>query len=150
MKVSFSRSGWSDSSTLPSCMALPSPLAHHSLLWKPLPEKRTARRTGASLAERSAPARGSSPQTRTDSIHGRAMVTPMPRRKARRSNWCDLPSLLLMSVRPGFKRSFVEGHVAPADLAELSAAHDQVDGDADMIIAGGEFGLHFFQQRFVR
>ena len=58
------------------------PRAHHSWLWKPLPENRTARRTGASLAPRTALA--SSPQTRSDSIHGSAMLTPTPRRKVRR------------------------------------------------------------------
>ena len=39
-------SGWR---TLPSSMARPVPLAHHSLLWKPLPEKRQANRTGGWL-----------------------------------------------------------------------------------------------------
>ena len=43
----------------------------------PLPEKRTASRTGASAA-------GSSPQTGSDSSHGSAIETPSPRRKDRR------------------------------------------------------------------
>ncbi len=47
---SFSRKSDSGSSTLPSCMSLPVPLAHHSRLWKPLPENMTANRTGAWLA----------------------------------------------------------------------------------------------------
>ena len=64
-------------------MVEPVPRAHHSREWKPFPEKRTARRTGGSLAvvdER----RGSSPQTGSDSSQGRAMVTPKPRSKRRR------------------------------------------------------------------
>ena len=32
----------------------------------------------------------SSPQTVTDSIQGRAMVTPVPRRKVRRLKWCEV------------------------------------------------------------
>ncbi len=77
----FSRKGRSGSSTLPSSILAPSPLAHHSLLWKPLPENRQANRTGGS-EER--PLDLSSPQTGIDSSHGRAMVTPRPRRKVRR------------------------------------------------------------------
>ena len=46
MKRSFSLYGLSGSRTLPSCMSRPVPLAHHSLLWKPLPENRQANRRG--------------------------------------------------------------------------------------------------------
>ena len=81
MKSIRSRKSASGASTWPSSMSRPLPRAHHSL-WKPLPENSTARRTGASLAPRTALA--SSPQTRNDSIHGSAMLTPTPRRKVRR------------------------------------------------------------------
>jgi hypothetical protein len=60
----------------------PSPLAHHSFEWKRLPEKVTHRSTGASLACFSR--FGSSPQALKDSSQGRAIGTPVPRKKARR------------------------------------------------------------------
>ena len=84
MTSSFSRNGSSGWSTLPSSMVRPEPLAHHSLLWNPLPEKRQANRTGGWL-ETSRPA-GVSPQTRTDSSQGRAIETPRPRSIARRES----------------------------------------------------------------
>src|SRR4051812_5620927 len=79
--MSFSRNGRSGSSTFPSSMPLPSPRAHHPLLWNPLPANRTANRTGGSEGACLGP---SSPHTGTDSSHGRAIVTPTPRRNARR------------------------------------------------------------------
>src|SRR6185295_7168007 len=77
MKTSFSLWACSGSRTLPSCIAWPWPLAHHSLPWKPLPAKRTARRTGG-------PDFLSCPKARRDSIHGSATVTEAPFRNARR------------------------------------------------------------------
>src|SRR5262245_44909979 len=62
-------------------MLLPSPLAHHSLLWKPLPEKIAANRTGGSDALFFP---DSPPQTADDSSHGSAIETPTPRRNVRR------------------------------------------------------------------
>jgi hypothetical protein len=80
----FSRKSFIGVSTLPSVMPAPSPCAHHSLLWKPLPENSAAKRTGASLP--AFDGRAVSPQTRIDSIHGSAMVTPTPRKNALRLN----------------------------------------------------------------
>src|SRR5436305_14994000 len=77
----FSRNGRKGSSTLPSSILSPSPLAHHSLLWKPLPANRQAKRTGGSEARSFG---FSSPQTGTDSNHGSAIVTPRQRKNARR------------------------------------------------------------------
>ena len=76
MKSIFSRKSASGASTWPSSMPRPLPRAHHSLLWKPLPEKSTARRTGASLGRDRLSA--SSPQTRSDSIHGSAIAHAEP------------------------------------------------------------------------
>src|SRR5947209_17253321 len=84
-KVSFSRNGASGSSTLPSSIAAPSPFAHHSLLWNPLPENSTASRTGGSDPPRADDV-GSSPHTGTDSSHGSAIDTPSPYRNARRDS----------------------------------------------------------------
>ena len=53
-----------------------------------------ASRTGASLAG-FAPA-ATSPQTGSDSSHGRAMVTPTPRSIVRRENWCRLMESILV------------------------------------------------------
>ena len=73
---------------MPSSIAAPSPFAHHSLLWNPLPEKRQANRTGGSEAVFFG---FSSPQTGADSSQGSAIVTPAPRRNARREiGWEDL------------------------------------------------------------
>src|SRR5690606_26934309 len=63
-------------------MSAPVPLAHHSLEWKPLPANRTATRTGGS--EAGAAAAAGVANTGSDSIHGRAIETPRPRRKVRR------------------------------------------------------------------
>ena len=82
MNRTFSRKSSSGWSTLPSFRFFPSPLAVHSVLWKPLPPKSTAIRTGGSL-DRDAPA-GSSPQTGSDSSQGSAIVTPRPRSTERR------------------------------------------------------------------
>src|SRR6266404_1338078 len=92
MKSIFSRKSVSGASALPSSICFPSPLAHHSLLWNPLPANSTASRTGASLAGLR-PVGGESPQTVSDSIHGSAMVTPTPRRKVRRENWWEFIEL---------------------------------------------------------
>src|SRR2546422_4785837 len=98
-------------------MFLPSPLTHHSLLWKPLPAKRTANRTGASLA--GAAALGSSPQTLSDSIHGRAIVTPTPRRKVLRVNLC----MFILDRYLTFLTALFFGSKIPApNLLELPAA----------------------------
>jgi hypothetical protein len=51
------------------------------LLWKPLPEKIAANRTGGSDALFFGL---SSPHTAVDSSHGSAIETPTPRRKVRR------------------------------------------------------------------
>src|SRR5262245_16775451 len=76
-------------------MLAPSPFAHHSRLWKPLPEKRQAKRTGGSDE---AFFGFSSPQTESDSSQGRAIETPRPRRKVRRER-SDLGAVMVISVR---------------------------------------------------
>ena len=82
MNSVFSRKSSSGWSTLPSFRPFPSPLADHSVLWKPLPPKSTASRTGGSLARDAPP--GASPQTGSDSSQGSAIVTPRPRSTERR------------------------------------------------------------------
>jgi hypothetical protein len=114
-KGSRSRNSAKGVSTLPSSIVLPSPFAHHSFEWKPLPENVTHNRSGASLAGRFF--FGSSPHTLTDSIHGSAMVTPVPRRKARRQK------LVAFHVH----ESLVGGDFFPSHLAELPTAHDLLD-----------------------
>ena len=85
MTLAISRS-LSVAAGLAVALAAGQALAHHSFEWNPLPEKTTANRTGASLAGLATEV-VVSPQTLRDSIHGRAMVTPKPRRKVRRENW---------------------------------------------------------------
>jgi hypothetical protein len=63
----------------PSSMSAPDPLAHHSVGLTPLPMNRNASRLGEAAA-----AVGWAPQTDTDSSHGSAITTPVPRRKRRR------------------------------------------------------------------
>ena len=58
--------------------------AHQWPAWNPLPENNTATRTGAWLAGSDDLGRLSSPHTREDSIHGKAIVTPTPRSNVRR------------------------------------------------------------------
>ena len=81
MKRSRSRKGVSGSSTLPSSIPDPSPFAHHSLEWKPLPEKVTARRMGGSVSLRFV---ADAARSWSDSSHGSDIETPTPRRKVRR------------------------------------------------------------------
>src|SRR5262249_23243312 len=50
----------------------------------PLPMKSAAKHFGGA---RTAPFAGSPPQTGSDSSHGNAMLTPMPRSSVRRENW---------------------------------------------------------------
>src|SRR4051794_5679094 len=113
MNVSFSRTGASGSSTLPSCIAEPVPFAHHSFEWKPLPEKRQANRTGGGE-----PSRVSSPQTGTDSSHGRATDTPTPRRNVRRDKGCFIGRSGLVSL--------ILPKPPPPHHPELRAPHDRL------------------------
>jgi hypothetical protein len=52
-------------------------------LWKPLPENKTPKRSGAPPVAAAALVW---PQTGSDSSQGRAIETPTPRRKVRRDN----------------------------------------------------------------
>src|SRR5262245_23952096 len=61
------------------------PRCHHSLGLMPLPMNRNASRFGVAAA-----ATGSAPHTDTDSSHGSAITTPVPRRKRRREISCEL------------------------------------------------------------
>src|SRR5262245_9028750 len=119
-------------------MFWPSPLAHHSLVWKPLPENSAAKRTGASLA--GAAGLGSSPQTGSDSSQGRAIVTPTPRRNVRRENRCIF---ILNTPRSGISI------VLAADLAELPAAENRLHGREKAVVVLLQLLLHLFKQRLV-
>src|ERR1043165_218934 len=91
MNSIFSFSGATGASTWPSSMPAPSPLAHHSLPWKPFPENSAANRTGASPP---AAALGSSLHA-SDSIHGSAMATPNPLSMVRREMRQALDELVM-------------------------------------------------------
>src|SRR5918998_1543330 len=88
--------GASGSRLLPSCMSAPSPLAHQWLPLIPQPMNRAANRFGATGTP---PFTGGLPQTGTDSSHGRAIVTPTPRRNVRRET-VRLGSDALMAFVP--------------------------------------------------
>src|SRR5262249_10335703 len=141
MKSIFRRKGVRGASTLPSSMRSPSPRAHHSRLWKPLPENSAAKRTGASLA---LAAFGSSPQTGSDSSHGSATVTPTPRRKVRRESWCEF--IVLSSMSGGLMPLH---SLVPPDFAELPAADNRLQRRAEAVIGLLQLALHLFQQRLV-
>src|SRR5580765_7105552 len=45
--------------------------------------------------------------------------------------------------------SFTASIFFPANRAELRAFHDQLDGNTDVVVVGGKFRGHVFEQRFV-
>src|SRR5687768_7106633 len=136
MKSSFSRKSASGASTWPSSIARPSPLAHHSLPWKPLPANSTASRTGASLAAGLPLA--SSPQTFSDSSQGKAIVTPRPRSIVRREKVWFVIGVLQRSGRD----SFIIRTLAAANLAELAAGDNCFNGCDDLVVIFFQLGLH--------
>src|SRR5436190_7895744 len=140
MNSIFSRKPLSGASTLPNSICSPSPLAHHSFEWKPFPAKSTASRTGASLAGLT-PIGGVSPQTVSDSIHGSAIVTPSPRRKVRRENWCVL-ICSMFDVRLLFV-----SHFATTNFSKLFAPHNRLDRDTHTIILRLELLDHLIDER---
>src|SRR5438445_6336664 len=85
--LSRERNGASGSRLLLSSMSAPDPLADQLLGLMPLPMKRAAKRFGGAAG--GAPEGASPPQPERDSSQGRAMVTPTPRRRARRVNLWD-------------------------------------------------------------
>src|SRR4051812_11753260 len=122
-------------------MSLPSPRAHHSLLWKPLPANRHANRTGGCDDAFFAT---SSPQTGTDSSHGSAIVTPTPCRNARRENgW--VTRFAIVSLR---SRRLV-GVVAPPDHLKLPAADNHLHRRRDVPLVLIQFRHHLVDQRLV-
>src|SRR5438445_7245901 len=91
-KFVLARSGAIGSRLLPSSMPAPEPLAHQ---WSPLMPQamnRAAKRFGHGAG--ASPAIGAAPQTEIDSSHGRAIVTPAPRRKVRREIGADFGVLI--------------------------------------------------------
>src|SRR4051812_25265923 len=73
----FFLTGSSGSRLLLSFISAPAPLDHQWFPLIPLPMKTTPKRLGGGAA-------AVAPQTGSDSSHGRAIVTPAPRRKIRR------------------------------------------------------------------
>src|SRR5579884_4504274 len=65
----------------PSRMSAPEPLAHHCVGLPPQPMNRAANRFGHGAVP---PADALAPHAGIDSSHGRAIVTPAPRRNIRR------------------------------------------------------------------
>src|SRR5262245_47015233 len=162
---SFSRNGRSGSSTLPSSMPRPSPRAHHSPLWKPLPANRTANRTGGSGTP-GADATGLAPHTGTDSSHGRAIVTPTPRRNARREmgwglrfmalllfdSWRQAASLVSLrepasEAACGYGTSL--GVLPAADHCKLRAANDHLHGGRNSPAVPAQLRDHLVEQGLV-
>src|SRR5262245_33738311 len=85
MKFILAFSGAIGSRLLPSCMSVPAPLAHQWLALMPQPMNKAAKRLGHGAG--TPPFGGAEPQTGIDSSHGRAIVTPTPRRNVRRETW---------------------------------------------------------------
>src|SRR6187549_3633292 len=82
MKFRRSLNGTSGSSEGPSSIAAPEPRAHQVSGLIPLAMNTTARRRGKAVAVPACVL--VAPQTGIDSIHGRSIVTPAPRRNVRR------------------------------------------------------------------
>src|SRR5690349_10155086 len=103
----------------------------------PLPMNITAKRLGKGPA---APAvSAAAPQTGIDSSHGRAMVTPAPRRKILRDG-CDFG----ISIS-----SCCCGYFGPAPGGELRAGDDALDQCVEPVAVGGELCPHVFECRLV-
>ena len=66
-------------------MLAPAPLAHQLGWLTPQPMKSAANRLGNGAG--SPPVAAMAPQTGTDSSHGKAIVTPAPRKNVRRDAW---------------------------------------------------------------
>src|SRR5581483_3277281 len=106
--------GASGSSVLLSSIAAPAPLAHQWSGLMPHAMNSVANRLGHGAG--TSPAIVAEPQTGTDSSHGRAIATPVPRRNARRETealFCaligsplssDYPSKLYQLTRPCLQR----------------------------------------------
>src|SRR5262245_52182105 len=78
-------SGAIGSRVLLSSMPAPAPFAHQWSGLTPRAMNRAAKRFGHGAG--APPVMGAVPQTGTDSNHGRAIVTPTPRRNVRRETW---------------------------------------------------------------
>src|SRR6218665_578165 len=155
MNTVFSRRSVSGARTCPSSIVLPEPFAHHSLEWNPFPEKRTASRTGAWLPGFAAVV--TSPQTGSDSIHGRAIVTPTPRRKVRRVKWCVFIKAagggtdgLAWDKITDFDASLTSQlRVPAANLPKLRALDDRFDCDGEAVAVLLELLLDLIEERLV-
>src|SRR5690349_20767827 len=134
-------SGWR---VLPRTIAAPLPVEVQEGGLMPLPMNTTAKRFGNApapgIAAAAPAAAGASPNTDMDSSHGRAMVTPTPRRKVRRLkprgfagrgtlSW-PIKICLSLSVSDGFIASLGQ---------KLRAGDDGFDKGIEAITVGGGF-----------
>src|SRR5207248_4183811 len=87
MKFILVLSGAIGSRLLPSSMSAPEPRAHQWSELMPQAMNSAANRLGAAAG--ASPSIVGAPQTGSDSSHGRAIVTPAPRRNVRREDLFD-------------------------------------------------------------
>ena len=92
---------------------------------------------------------GSSPQTGSDSSQGRAIVTPRPRSMVAAGESVSRHRIDLRDWRGSETSIHRYARLTSADLAELPAADDRLDGGADAVVVGLQLGLHLGQQRLV-
>src|SRR5690349_1097214 len=106
----------------------------------PLPMKSAAKRFGNLVVPTALSSTGvSAPQTRTDSSHGNAMVTPTPRRNVRRDSF---QVLLFIRLVPRQIR------LRPR-IQKLRARDDAFDEHAEAMIARSELRFHLSHERFI-
>src|SRR4051812_26482263 len=107
-------------------------LAHHSFGLTPLPMNRNASRRGTAAV-------GSAPHTVSDSSHGSAITTPVPRRKRRRDHSrafrCrGLVITLIWDTSGNWRR---------ASREELTAGDDIPHQVTELVVAVREVAAHF-------
>src|SRR5579862_63342 len=144
-------SGSSGDRVLLSFMSAPEPSALQLFSLMPLPMNMTPKRFGKTV--------GASPNTGSDSSHGRATATPAPRRTARREmrgeEFCvDFGILVHLSLayilgkRGGLRRCFFDRFGIPL-IQKLRAGDDGLDQRAKAILIRGQLGLHAVDDQLV-
>src|SRR5688572_18779362 len=126
MTVTFFLIGSSGDKLRLSFMSSPDPVAPQWFSLTPLPMKSTAKRLGKGEL-------GVAAKADMDSSHGRAMVTPAPRRTVRRDSFISLAFL--------HRRALFQ---------ELGAGDDGIDQRAELISVRRKLCVHPLDERLIR
>src|SRR5690349_14969758 len=111
----------------------------------PLPMNSTAKRLGKAGAD------PVSANAESEGSHGSAMVTPAPRRTARRE---ILGAELrvgsgMLTTFPGLLRIWIHARIEYAAVEELRAGDDSLYQGIEAVSVGGQARLHFLHEEFV-